>query len=194
MEVSVLVDELSGALKELVDKGQENVPIKNLQKYLDEVSKEDTIDESQAIKHFEENMEVFKANNAIAIESFRSTVEAGLSALKSALIINGAAAIALLAFIGNLSRNGDVNNGVLSGIGYALMIFVLGTGFAGTATGVRYLSQHSYDNALNDDIAEKKSCWKNVGHGFNIVSIFLALLSFASFFYGGWLAYQALIN
>ena len=44
-----------------------------------------------------------KEVSAINVEGFKSVILAGQSALRSALLVNGGAAVALLAFIGKLS-------------------------------------------------------------------------------------------
>ena len=121
---------------------------------------------------------------------FKSVVEAGINALKSSMIINGGAAIALLAFIGNILKEPKASSVIsVSCIGYALLIFVLGTGFGGTATGSRYLSQFFYSKALEKMLTGKeKSFSLYIGHIINFLTVTLGILSFAAFFYGGWLS------
>lgn len=46
-----------------------------------------------------------KEASAINVEGFKSVILAGQSALRSALLVNGGAAVALLAFIGKLSTD-----------------------------------------------------------------------------------------
>ena len=134
----------------------------------------------QATRKFEDEMEVWKVNAPLM---FNSVIEAGLSALKSATLINGGAAVSLLAFLGNLLTK-DPPYGTtypIHALSQAMLIFFLGVGFSGVATASRYFSQASYssENECQGDL-------------FRWLAIILALLSFGAFFYGGIEAYYAI--
>lgn len=181
----------------------QSVPLDALDKYLVEMQTvvvqtagaRKTAEEA-AQKHFENKIEVAKINSSHQLEMFKSIIEAGLSALKAAMVINGGAAATLLAFCGNmLIKAKDFSiSAQMDKAGLALMIFVLGTGAAGFAMGVRYLSQFSYGQYLEEVIQERTGkVWAFFGTFFNIVSILLALGSFVAFFVGGYKAYLALV-
>ena len=69
-----------------------------------------------------------QANLTIWAEQFKAAVSAGENALKSVILINGGAAIALLAFVGSIwdksANDIDVNKLLIS-----MVIFVAGTLF-----------------------------------------------------------------
>jgi hypothetical protein len=171
----------------------EAVPIDNLNHYLVTAEKEAAQNDGDAKLRFELDVEEWKANNTIALEMFKSVTEAGLNAIKAAMAINGAACIALLAFLGNLITNGHTENNLVSELGYALFVFVCCAGFAGTGSGTRYISQALFSEALENDRKNEKSCWRGVGYFFQVVSVLLGAMAFIGFFYGGWLSYQAII-
>ena len=76
-----------------------------------------------------------------AIELFKSVITSGQAAMQSALLVNGAAATALLAFAGHLL---SVPGGAaqVRSAGTPLTLFVFGVGFAAVAFGVTYLTNH----------------------------------------------------
>ena len=69
----------------------------------------------------------------IGIEQFRWIYELALAALKSAMLINGGAAIALLAFLGNLASN-EIGPNTAAPFSRALFFFI--GGMAVTAIGM----------------------------------------------------------
>jgi len=70
------------------------------------------------------------------IEMFRSVMTAGQNAVKSAFLINGVAAVAVLAFI--------AQKGALHGVVDALLPFSWGVFLAAATSGMTYLSQWLY--------------------------------------------------
>jgi hypothetical protein len=203
MDAIGLINDLRGALKHTKNNGQSVVVIDRLEAYLNSVEPLANATNNHAAQHaarqkFEDDMEVYKLRSAYDLAMFNAVIEAGLTALKSALIINGGAAVALLAFIGGILGEPKAKTSfVLSDIGFALLMFLFGAGCAGTASGVRYLCQFFYAQSWEADHEEKpcksKACGV-AGGIFQIFSILLGVASFVLFFYGGWQAYIALIK
>lgn len=196
MKTTEFIADLRCILAKLVEKGQSVAPINRLDEYLsqieriankNEAAQEESILRAQAKAHFEHDFEVWKVQAPLQkdhdIEMFRSVLEAGQTALKSATIINGGAAAALLAFLGNLLTK-EAPQGTtfpISSISFAMLIFVIGVGCAGLAAGLRYLSQAAY-----------KCDREKTGDVINFVTVALGLASFAAFFWGGIEAYMAI--
>lgn len=197
MKATELISELRAALVGVKAQGQLTIPIEGLENYLADAEKiananqekqaEITqLDEAHA--KFQHDFEVWKINaplkNAADQEMFKSVIEAGQTALKSAILINGGAAVALLAFLGNLLTK-EAPKGIAVPIpvmGHAMLIFIMGVGLAGLASGFRYLCQWLYS-----------SDWNRTGDAFNYSAIVLGLASFAAFFWGGIEAYHAML-
>ena len=78
------------------------------------------------------------------LEMFRSLISTGENALKSVILINGGAAVALLAFIGSIwdKSTNDIASKILLLISMAG--FVFGTFLGGVAASFTYLTQHLY--------------------------------------------------
>lgn len=200
MNAAEEIKKLKEVLKEIRGQGKEVVPIDGLVKYIEEIEVTGLIDINQqniAQQKFENECEIAKLRTPHEVEMFKSVVEAGLNALKSALVINGGAAIALLAFVGNQITKSAASDQrfILTCFGYSLLVFIVGAGFAGVASGARYLAQFSYARALdNFSRGIKSSAWLKWGHGINILSIILGAASFVAFFVGGYFSYSALIS
>ena len=189
MKTADLITDLKNAIAATKAQGNSTLPIANLESYLSEMERINSGEETfetqnsereQATRKFEHEMEVWKVNAPLM---FNSVIEAGLSALKSATLINGGAAVSLLAFLGNLLTK-DAPYGTnypIHELSHAMLIFFFGVGFSGIATAARYFSQAAY--------AEDKESLANF---FRWVAIVLALLSFGAFFCGGLAAYLAL--
>ncbi|GAF89691.1 unnamed protein product, partial [marine sediment metagenome] len=123
---------------------------------------------------------------------FRATVQSGQAALKSAFLINGGAAVGLLAFIGNVWTKTKAN---VNGLGFPLLLYVFGVLFPAVASGLTYLSQYQYGKSVKDDDhfarCARKINW--VGITFVILSYFL--FAIATFWaYRFFVAYQQVVN
>lgn len=188
-----VIGDLRAALAQARVAGQSSVQIESLENYLTAAESAARSTESpqqgmqEALSQFRHDFEVWKVqapiNSAHGIEMFKSVIEAGQTALRSATIINGGAAAALLAFLGNLLTK-EAPHGVsfpISEINHAMLVFVIGVGLAGLATGVRYLTQLSY--SLDH---------RKIGNWLNLFSNLLATGSFGAFFGGGYMAFLAL--
>ncbi len=117
------------------------------------------------------------------IEMFKSVIVSGQNAIKSAFLLNGGAAIALLAFIGKLT---DSNKAVIPEFALALTIFVVGVLSVTITSGFAYFSQWFYGG---------NTIWKiKTGFVFNIASIVSGLSSCGFFIWGMCKAYSAFLK
>lgn len=189
-----LIDDLQTALNQAKEQGQTTVPIDRLEEYLatmravgNDDAGQQQFDRETALAKIERDFEVWKVQAPLQhghqIEMFKSVIEAGQTSLKTATLINGGAAAALLAFLGNLLTK-EAPSGIIfpiASINYSMAVFVAGVGFAGLASGIRYLTQLAYTHK-----------WLRCGLTFNLLSNLLATASYAAFFWGGYKAFLAL--
>jgi hypothetical protein len=103
-------------------------------------------------------------------ELFKAAVAAGQSALRVAMVVNGAAATALLALISSVYGKDEV---LASKIASNLPLFGFGVASAAVATGVVYCAQE-----LQSRKRYKPS------EGFNWIAIALVVVSYVLFTYG----------
>ena len=112
------------------------------------------------------------------IEMFKSVIIAGQAALKSAILINGGATVALLAFIGSVFKVSQ-NSEVVTKLSHAMFCFVIGVLSGAVASSVVYIAQFVY--------AREKLCLGHILNGFSWV---LVVLSYILFLTGVILAFK----
>jgi hypothetical protein len=122
--------------------------------------------------------------HALNIELFKSTINAGQNAIRSSFLMNGAATISLLTFIGKLTDSAPAKVPLFSS---SLILFVIGVGLAGLASGITYCTQWFY---ATSNYETKSSLMQNIGSVFNIFSIASVVLSYGVFAYGAFSAYE----
>lgn len=176
------VSRLRAELEVLKRQGQVSVTIASLESYLSSTS---------AAADFARPGEVevamakagFEFQNGASLEMFKSVIEAGRTTLNALILMNGGAAVALLAFLGNSITKAPPDPRLqLRSISFAMLLFVLGVGLAGVSMGLRYLTQF-----LAHGRSAKAGTWMNWG------SIGSGLCSLALFFAGGLRAYAAFL-
>lgn len=138
------------------------------------------------------HIERYKQVSAVNLESFRSVVAAGANASKSCMLINGGAAVALLAFVGNI-WNKSPSAGTVTEIAYGILFFCIGVGFAALCTGITYIAQYCYSSIDFDDDSDKKCKWEITGNIFNILAVLAGLASLIFFCFGCYSAFEAII-
>lgn len=134
--------------------------------------------------------EQYKAECDLNLEEyklkFQATVQSGQAALKSAFLINGGAAVALLAFIGNAWTKTQAN---INGLGFPLLLYVFGVLFPAVASGLTYLSQCQYGKSIKDDDHFARSARK-----IKWVVIVFVILSYFLFAIATFFAYRFFVT
>lgn len=183
----IAADQLLRSIEDLENKGQKVIPLASLKSYLIQFSTDDETLREQRSQYeqraYEAELTRWKAQTeratTFAVENFKSVIEAGASALRAGMVINGGGAIALLTFLGNvMSRADNANAWAVSGMSTAMLAFFVGTAAACLGYMMRYLSQYGY--------AEDIKCLAITTH---ILAVIGGLASMFSFFLGGWIAY-----
>lgn len=132
------------------------------------------------------NIAQYNAQSAAALEMFKSVISYGQMTLKGALLINGGAAVAMLALISNLwGRVLDPFS--MYHLAKAVTLFGTGVLSAGLAIGFTYVTQCSYERAMANS---KYKLASYVVHG---ITVIIALISFIMFGMGIFQAYDAII-
>lgn len=170
MEAKELVKNIRLALTKLEETGQQTVSAPALREYLDKVESNATLSiELQKLQH-ESNLAHYKATSDLALEMFRSVLGFAQHALKTIILVNGGAAVAVLAFIGNIWTK-------LQGINVAEALITSEAWFAGgvllgaVATGTSYFAQYFYERKTFDRWAI----------GFHMATVALVVGAYASF-------------
>lgn len=111
------------------------------------------------------------------LESFRTTMAFAQGAIKSGMLVNGAAAVALLAYLGNIKAQGDATSPFVIAIGF----FSGGVVAAALTFACSYVSQLFYTPGDNETTAKR---W-------HYSALSLLLLSFVCFSGGAVSSYSA---
>lgn len=120
-------------------------------------------------------------------EQFKSVMDISAIALRSAMVVNGAAALSLLTFMGNSKLGNQMPFFVC-----ALQYYVIGVALAAFATGTSYCAQYRYLHELKKHKYSKPV--KPIGRYFTYLSILLVFSSFLMFVLGGFSASQGFSN
>jgi hypothetical protein len=105
------------------------------------------------------------------------------SALKSAFLVNGGGAVALLAFFGQAARQSIPGS---RWIALTLFVLVVGTALAAVATGLSFIAQYGYM------LGKRRSWFGRSARSITAANIVLVLLSYICFVVAGFLAYKGL--
>ncbi len=176
-----LINDLRAGLAGPKAQGQTTIPLAVLDNYLAEMESAATSSAAateathgDARAKFEHEMEVWKIRTPLI---FQSIIQSGQAALKAAILINGGAAVTLLAFIGNLLAKSASPD---RGIGEAMLVFLGGALLGAFATAFTYLCQFLMEKNLK------------IAFGFNIAAIVVGFSSLIAFGCGGWVAFRAM--
>lgn len=194
MKSSEVIQVLKESVATTKAKGVEHVPIENLEAFADELqdvvkkTPDDVAAGEAAMEEYRAHLTTWASSSQYqydkSLEMLRAVITVGQSALKSALLINGGAAVALLAFIGKIWGQVDTQP-VLGVLSVALNCYVFGVLSAAMACGATYFSQAGY----SDEFGRASHRVGVVGHVAAVVFVFGGYALFGT---GSWIAFKAI--
>jgi hypothetical protein len=171
---------INEALDQVLASGQKAVDVAALKTFLHAVEQNTaTNHEVMKLEHASQ-LARYKAERDIDIEMLKSVLEAAKTALNSSILINGGAAAALLALIGNVYAKTNTATPIALPLVESLVTFTAGVLLGGLATAGMYLTQYCY--------AKKH---QRAGVTFHIIALGLVLGSYGTFIGGILAAYRA---
>lgn len=191
MRNSDLIDVIKSDVSAVANQGHEAVGISDLIRYLDAL-KEQATDE----KSFDQlSLEKFRASHQSALtqfeklhesrmEIYRSTIMSGQAAMKSTILINGGAAVALLAFIGHLVSSGQKS--IVPSFALPLFCFVAAALCGVVAVGLTYVTLSSYN--IN------KTMLGNISNTISVGVVVLSYILFAVGCYNAYLIFSSMVG
>ena len=185
MNAKEFAEQLKSEAQNIASQGQDSIKIETLTSALEKFIQSNT-EENETVKiehlkaHLQSQVEIEKYNHSAELEMFKSVIQSGQNAIKTNLLINGGAAIALLAFIGKLA---DTNQSKIPLFAQSLTIFVIGALVTALGSALTYLTQLAY--------SEEKKWVKRFGIFFHTVSMLLGLGALSLFAYGVYSSYSA---
>jgi hypothetical protein len=193
MEANDVIDKIIKELNNFEREGNTTLNVHSLSDYLNQLRNEvsschdfdlETLKAKNQIK-----IEKMKLDEAIRLESFKSTISSGMNAAKSCMLINGGASVALLAFIGNIWSKGSLGMAAML-VSKGLLFFCSGVALAALCTGFTYLAQSAYTSS---ELGTNKK-WSSWGTFCNSIAIFSALLSLIVFGFGSYQTYLSMAS
>ena len=178
MSVKKFAAEMKSTIEEIKANGTTAIYCENLIAYLDQVlqstkSSPSGVDIELYKAQLRSSIEENKHRHESSLEMFRSVIVAGQSAIKSAFLLNGGAAVAILAFIAHLIQ---VDKSAVEDFSCCLLLFSFGTLTAAATAGFTYLTQWFY--------AGGKTWAYTAGVCLNILCILLGFSSYGLFAWG----------
>jgi hypothetical protein len=183
MDHEEVINTIRSAVLKVREDGNESVSVGGLLGYLSELSgevaKKNGFDEAAFHHDHERNLAHYEAQQQQSLELWRAVITFAQSSLKSALIINGGGAVALLAFIGNIWAKGIAPEAVAP-ITLSIAYFGFGVLAAALGSATTYVTQYSY--AAN---------WQRNAVVFHVATVAIVFISFILFGFGAFEAYTS---
>ena len=176
MQAKDFIGLLKQAMMDAKEKGTETVSMDAFLAYLDGFKPDLERVEEYKLAEFEAENERNLVDRKVVLESVFAY---GQMAIRSAMVINGGAAIAILAFIGNLWSRSFPQD-ALAPLANAMAAFPFGALAAAAAAGVTYACQYCYSRP-----------WMKTAYVFHALSILMVVASLGLFGIGVWNSYEA---
>lgn len=178
MNAKEFATEMKSVIVDLKTNGNETINIDILISYLSQVENSVEVEPSpMEMAHYQATLQhssdLNKFKHEQDVEMFKSVITSGQNAIKTSFLLNGGAAIAMLAFIGHLAQFATDK---VSEFGCAMFPFTLGVLAISVTAGFTYLSQWFY--------AEEGITCQRIGLWLNIICIILGLASYGCFVWG----------
>lgn len=178
MNAKQFAAQMKAMIEDIKSKGTAAIYCDNIIAYLNEVQNspdpEPTLVDIERYKADLQNwIEANKYQHEGNLEMFRSVIASGQGAIKSSFLLNGGAAVALLAFIAHLA---EFKADKVPEFAACLLPFAFGVLAIVVTSGCTYLSQWLYSNAREGA--------RKAGFRVNILCILLGIASYAFFIWG----------
>ena len=197
MNAIEVIDEIQRAIEEVNVIGRKTIRVTALEQYLVQLKSDlspslltntqsSITDRHFTLAHYsaecEASLAQFSAEHELGLEHAKVVSQAGNFALKSAILINGGASVALLAFLGKLWGSATVHKALVMNMPMVLLLFVFGVLSSAVAAGLNYLAA-----------SFGKQETKGRFHVFNGLTIGFVIVSYIVFGIGGFLGYSAFV-
>ncbi len=190
MDVKDVIDEIKLACLNAKDNKQETISILRLEAFLQKIQDDSERSSELRALDYQARIAYTTAKNNLAVakfnirglsnaEMFKSVIDAGKDGLKSVLLINGGAVIALLGLIG---AKAEEIKSIIPQLSVSLLYFGVGVALGALGFGLRYLSQFCYG------LGKKKT--NRYGDILLVLTVTIALVGFGMFCFALWLTYK----
>lgn len=193
MSSKELIEKIIADVEATKQQGYENISTEKLLSYLENSKTSEGYNHDYQMELLRSdntaNIEIMKMDHAANLEVFRSVITVGANAAKAFMIINGGAAIALLAFLGNIWNKESTPTAAAS-ISDSLLLFCVGVLCSGICSGFTYLAQFCY---ASSDL-KTHSGWDKAGLFSNVIAVLSGVASLTLFAIGAYVTYVSMGN
>lgn len=193
MTTKEILETVKNAALSVKHQKQEVISVDALIAYLDALKTHTDVAEEINKRKFESDLETFRANHekylahyeaqqSVALEAYRSVIIYGGATLRSAMLINGGAAAALLAFIGNIWTKG-IEQAAVGSLTKSISFFAFGVLIAAVGTAGSYFTQYCYSERFGRTAVV-----------FHTLTVVFILISFILFGFGAYESYAAFVT
>jgi hypothetical protein len=179
-----MIDMIKSEVDLIRAQGHESVVISSLLAYLESLKtldKDPNVLDTYSIEQFralhQANLSGFEKFQESHLELYRSMINSGQAAMKTTVLINGGAAVSLLAFVGHLIASAKPT--IVPRLAFPLTCFVVAVLCGAMAFGLTYVTLSS--------IVLKKIARSNKS---NALAIAFVVVSYVLFGLGSYFAYQ----
>jgi len=164
------------AVSNVQEKGGDSISAERLQQFLNHLDSEQVDKDIGMLFSAKKDTALakYRIQADLVLENFKSVIVSGQAALKSMFLINGGAAVAILALIGHLSTS-EISAAKVGKFAIPLSCFALGLVFTTTAAGFTYLAQRAYS---------KRGKGRRHGNRLNAIIVLLSIASLLAFMVG----------
>ncbi|MBE4476299.1 hypothetical protein HJ008_23135 [Vibrio parahaemolyticus] len=150
-----VVEKIRLVLNQTKEQGHDAISIEAFEAYLSSIEHESEEHSKYAQMQLDRDLAVFMAENdrniahafnqtAGSLEMFKSVIATGQAALKASMVINGGAAVALLAFLGKIWGT-NLQTHVAESLSCSIYLFCVGIVVGAFACGTTYFTQCSHN-------------------------------------------------
>lgn len=164
------LEALRDEVRTLVDEKGASIDPLRLSSELDRIINQSETSKDHLLRKYQHRMELWKETR---LEMTRAVIGFGQGAIRSLVLINGGAAIAVMTFIGN-SKNEDLK--LVKALSQSLLLFSSGVAAAALVAGFAYVAQFLYDGSSGR--------MPKLGIGFHYLAVLVAMISLALFVWG----------
>lgn len=179
MNLRQRIERLRDEVRSLVTEEKKTIDPLKLSAELDRILQQSENSQEHLRRKYNRRMELWKEAR---VEMMRAVISFGQGAIRSLILINGGAAVAVMTFVGNLKSRHE--NGAET-LAQSLLLFALGVVAAAIVAGFAYVTQYLYDSSAGR--------LPKLGIAFHIIAIVSAAVSLGLFVCGLLKAYHGFL-
>lgn len=179
MNLRQRIELLRDEVRSLVSGEEATIDPLKLSAELDRILEQSDVSRDHLWRKYHRRMELWKEAR---VEMMRAVISFGQGAIRSLVLINGGAAVAVMTFVGNLKSRQENGAEILA---QSMLLFSFGVVAAAIVAGFAYVTQYLYDSSAGR--------LSKLGVTFHFTAMFFAVVSLVLFVGGLLKAYSGFL-